>query len=245
MAYTQIGRGFKLEAAAAASFLRCAAIRPGLVSLINSAYRTLAEQAALRKAWEVSHVVFASLPGESKHNYGLAVDIDSKRAPHADWQWFVTHGPAHGFRRTNSAEAWHFEFFKNEDLHVGGPTPPTPIERNTPMFGLTLTTTGKGYAFTGHGATLLTQQEWNLLVRLKKRNDDGTFANPATDPFLDGEIALMATALKRIAPTTTATIDPAALTAAIAAALPEAIDNSDDVAAKVVDAIKALTWKTT
>jgi len=83
------------------------------------------------------------------------------------------------------------------------PDPPVILSRkNTPMY-LKYDTNGAGYLFTDLGSTVLTGQEWELFKRLKRANEVGDFAVPTTDPFLPGEMAIIAGAIQRTAPVPT------------------------------------------
>jgi len=115
---TDIGRGFRLDQPAAESFARILAIRPGMLALINSAYRSYAEQLKFYTAWIVYRQVFALKPGTSVHNQGRALDIDSSPAT-ADHAWMVARGREYGWIRTNPAEPWHFEYVAALDQHRG------------------------------------------------------------------------------------------------------------------------------
>ena len=77
MILIDIGRGFRLEAGAGSSFARVLVVRPGMLRLVNSAYRSYAEQVKLYTAWLVYRLVLAAKPGTSVHNFGRALDIDS------------------------------------------------------------------------------------------------------------------------------------------------------------------------
>jgi len=69
---------------------------------INSAYRTVSEQAKLRS--EKGKI--AAMPGKSMHNYGLAVDMETKDANRA-----ISAGlfDKYGFVRPLRNETWHVE----------------------------------------------------------------------------------------------------------------------------------------
>ncbi len=134
MTIVSIGGGKSLESNAAASFARILVVRPGMLARVNSAYRSDAEQAALRHAWEVDHSKpYASKPGASKHNQGLALDIDASPA-NADHQWMVDHGREYGWVRPDGwqkasvPEPWHFEYRPELDQHKGEDDMPTARE---------------------------------------------------------------------------------------------------------------------
>jgi hypothetical protein len=108
-ALAPIGGGFYLRKDAAASYL--AARSAGCPWGVNTAYRTLAEQAKLYD----KHLAGGSLaakPGKSWHGEGLALDIPSASGAQ---QWLLSH-PEYGWRRTvMPAEPWHFEYFPELD----------------------------------------------------------------------------------------------------------------------------------
>lgn len=114
-----IAPGHQLESSAAASFDRAVAHRPGLVALVNSAYRTMAYQARLRAKYlaDPRRFPFALPPSQSLHCKGLALDIDQE-PPNPDHAWFVVNGPAFGWFRTNPAEPWHFEYNAAADTYA-------------------------------------------------------------------------------------------------------------------------------
>lgn len=116
MDLTTIAPGDSLESGAAASFERMASIRPGLRARINSAYRTPEHQDALRAKYlaNPNKYPFALPASKSLHCKGLALDIDSDPA-NADHAWLVANGAQYGWRRTNKAEPWHFEYDASTD----------------------------------------------------------------------------------------------------------------------------------
>ena len=112
------------------------------------------------------------------------------------------------------------------------------------MFDMIFDINGTGYVFTANGSTnIANQQEYGLLVRLKNLNQSGGEIHLG-DKFAVAEIPLVAAIFRRIAPaaTATATIDYAKLAAELAKIRPAAQDNSDSIAAKVIAAIKGLSW---
>ena len=168
MILASIGRGFRLDQPAAESFKRTLAIRPGMLRLINSAYRSHAHQLRLYTAWVVYRRVLAAKPGTSLHNKGLALDIDSNPST-ADHRWMVAHGRAYGWIRTiPHIEAWHFEYFASLDQHRGdriaAPAPITTQEDDDMRY---FTTGGKGspiYELGPSGSWLhLTGAQWSAI----------------------------------------------------------------------------------
>jgi hypothetical protein len=93
-----------LEPVAAASFERCLAA--GAPNAIESAGRTWEAQQALLKRYGYPR---AELPARSFHVKGQAIDAQAPLIA-----WFVAH-PEHGWRRTVTAEPWHFQYFPHLD----------------------------------------------------------------------------------------------------------------------------------
>ena len=93
------------------------------------------------------------------------------------------------------------------------PDPPVILTRETTPMYLKYDTNGAGYLFTDLGSTVLTGQEWELFKRLKRANEVGDFAVPTTDPFLPGEMAIIAGAIQRTAPTPAPAPAPVAVAA--------------------------------
>ena len=94
MTLKAIGGGFQLEQGAALSRLR--AWTAGCPWVITTAYRDRAYQQRLYDGWiaRLPGYNFALPPGTSKHELGLAVDVDWTTA-----QWLVTHGAEYGWAR--------------------------------------------------------------------------------------------------------------------------------------------------
>lgn len=179
MTIVAIGDGKSLDQGAAESFARILGERPNMLARVNSAYRSLAEQARLRKAWEVSHLVFALRPGVSKHNFGTALDIDSNPA-NDDHQWMVDNGREYGWIRTNPAEPWHFEYFPELDQHVSDTTTPEEIDMPTPaeVWGYKNTAVKNG---TEDTYLILRKALWAAEDALKAVQALGTAAAPVID----------------------------------------------------------------
>jgi hypothetical protein len=80
---------------------------------LNSAYRTYAEQVAVRAA----RGYMAAPAGTSNHGWALAVDLASVPTYNAEYWWLRQNAPAFGFDSPDWArpggslhEAWHWEF---------------------------------------------------------------------------------------------------------------------------------------
>lgn len=134
MTIKTIAPGRKLRADAANSYKRARAAGMPAGGL-NSAYRSLASQEALflaryRVQWtgrgkyndarwykgkryvRVSSAGMVAVPGKSKHTTGVALDVSTSSAAH---RWLLSHGARFGWRRTISAEPWHWEYDAKRD----------------------------------------------------------------------------------------------------------------------------------
>ncbi|WP_053071656.1 M15 family metallopeptidase [Cellulomonas sp. A375-1] len=111
---TTIAPGHWLADDAAASYRRMRAA--GCPAGITSAGRTYAEQAELRRKYLRGEGAFALPPGSSRHETGHALDL-----PRDASAWMERHGGAHGWRRTNPKEWWHWEHFATHDTHRHDP----------------------------------------------------------------------------------------------------------------------------
>ncbi len=206
----------------------------------------------------------AAIPGTSVHGNGNAMDCNDPMR-----SWIRAH-PQYGWRFTIfdsvGEEPWHTEYNILRDANQFAPTPPaSSVLEGIPVFEFKITTTKNVYLVAGSGVTLLTQVEYNLLRRLKRTMDNPPldeegYADPGQDkdPLLDGEMNIIAAVFKRITPTTvtnvaSATVDPAALKAAVDAAMPtpEQIAalvpdatpvDEESLVSKVIAAFRALTW---
>ena len=91
-----------------------AADAAGVPLVINSGFRTMAEQQHLYACYQngnCNNGNLAARPGYSNHQSGRAVDITVS-------SWLVNNAARFGFRRTVPSEAWHYEFFGADP---GGP----------------------------------------------------------------------------------------------------------------------------
>lgn len=78
-------------------------------TIIYSGYRSLAEQKALRDAYESGkRKAVANKPGYSAHNWGLAIDVHPVSLKDKDYETMLTTSKAHGLKR-DSKERWHFQ----------------------------------------------------------------------------------------------------------------------------------------
>ena len=91
--------------------LIAAAEKDGIPIKINSAYRTVEDQIAVRKKFPKE----SATPGTSKHGFGLAVDFATpklKRIKEGDplYTWLDANAKNYGFQRIEK-ESWHWEYF--------------------------------------------------------------------------------------------------------------------------------------
>jgi len=113
----------KLVAALARA--RTAARAVGLRLVVNSGYRTWAQQqqwydAAVRRyGSDRAARRWVLPPGESTHVRGLAVDLGTP----ATAAWLVTHGARYGLCRAYRGEPWHFEYRPDWVAAFGGRCP--------------------------------------------------------------------------------------------------------------------------
>lgn len=121
------GRALRPDAAAAYDRARAAGMPAGG---INSAWRDPATQVRLflerykvqlvgsgpfgdvrwykgKRYVRHSNAGMVAVPGTSKHEVGVALDLSTTSAAHA---WMLKHGARHGWKRTIAAEPWHWEY---------------------------------------------------------------------------------------------------------------------------------------
>jgi hypothetical protein len=104
------GEGMRPDVAAAFDRMAAAASRAGLVLIVNSAFRSDAEQAALFAAHPDPRWV--APPGHSLHRCATELDL----GPEAAYGWLAAHASSFGFVQRYSWEQWHYGF-------VAGPPP--------------------------------------------------------------------------------------------------------------------------
>ena len=104
------GHQLRVDAAAAFIAMRAAAAAAGVALVLNSAYRTYAEQLRLFNLYLAGEGNLAAPPGHSNHEGGIAVDVESAEGTNAAFHWMTANAADYGFRRTVSPEPWHWEF---------------------------------------------------------------------------------------------------------------------------------------
>lgn len=103
--------GVKVGAKTAQAWLdlKAAAAADGVSLQLNSGFRTMDEQEALRQRYLSGHGPVAAVPGYSNHQHGQALDIDM--VDPAAKSWMFEHGPTMGWKNTVPSESWHWEYF--------------------------------------------------------------------------------------------------------------------------------------
>jgi hypothetical protein len=112
LAYRQ-GKGMRPDVASAFDRMAAAARRGGISLVINSAYRSDAEQARLFEQHPDPRWV--APPGQSLHRCATELDL----GPSSAYGWLAANAPRFGFRKRYSWEPWHFGYAR-------GPAPCSP-----------------------------------------------------------------------------------------------------------------------
>jgi len=85
---------------------------------LTSTTRDWATQQRWHNEWRAGkRKAYAAPPSLSSHCKGTAIDFGA-----AQKAWMARHGSAHGWRRTNSREDWHYVYFANLDRHKNAVT---------------------------------------------------------------------------------------------------------------------------
>jgi hypothetical protein len=103
LAYRQ-GEGMRPDVAAAFDRMAAAARRAGLALVVNSGFRSDAEQAALFAA--NPDPTWVARPGQSLHRCATELDL----GPPAAYRWLAANAGRFGFVKRYSWEPWHFGF---------------------------------------------------------------------------------------------------------------------------------------
>jgi Transglycosylase SLT domain/D-alanyl-D-alanine carboxypeptidase len=103
LAYRQ-GEGMRPDVAAAFDRMAAAASTAGLSLIVNSAFRSDAEQAALFAAHPDPRWV--APPGHSLHRCATELDL----GPESAYGWLAANAPRFGFVQRYSWEAWHYGY---------------------------------------------------------------------------------------------------------------------------------------
>ena len=90
---------------------------PGLTLQVNSGFRNYKQQFLAKQKWEKEgKPENAATPGYSKHQSGVAVDIetgtdDPRRRPTRVYSWLRNNAADFGFIRTVKSEPWHWVYY--------------------------------------------------------------------------------------------------------------------------------------
>ena len=95
-----------------------AARRAGIALQVNSGFRTDEEQSELYDLYRHGRGPLAARPGNSNHQSGHALDLDT-RSPQVR-RWLQRHAFRFGFRRTVASERWHYEYWDIAEKDLSG-----------------------------------------------------------------------------------------------------------------------------
>jgi hypothetical protein len=107
------GHGMRPDVGAAFDLMAKAAVQAGIALIVNSAFRSDAEQAALFAAHP--DPTWVAPPGHSLHRCGTELDL----GPETAYGWLAANAGRFGFIQRYSWEPWHFGFDR----------PPAPCSR--------------------------------------------------------------------------------------------------------------------
>ena len=99
----------EVHTAAAYSRMRDAASHDRVTLHIVSGFRTMAHQQALYRAYRRGRGNLAAVPGQSNHQSGHALDLNTSTP--GVLRWLERNARRFGFRRTVPTEAWHWEWW--------------------------------------------------------------------------------------------------------------------------------------
>ena len=110
----------RAEVCTATAFFKMAvaARQAGVVLQVNSGFRTDEEQQELYDLYRQGRGPLAARPGNSNHQSGHALDLDT-RVPKVR-RWLQRHAFRFGFRRTVSSERWHYEYWDVAEQDLAG-----------------------------------------------------------------------------------------------------------------------------
>lgn len=111
------GSGKFLEQRAAQAFqqMDAAALSDGVQLIINSAFRSMAEQVTLYAKYLAGVGNLAAKPGYSNHQNGIALDLEATPAAFA---WLTANASRFGFIRTVKSESWHWEYHPGQQPYI-------------------------------------------------------------------------------------------------------------------------------
>ena len=113
---TRQGKPMRPDVASAFDRMAAAARRDGIALLVNSAYRSDAEQARLFAANPDPRWV--APPGTSLHRCGTELDL----GPASAYAWLAANAPRFGFAKRYAWEPWHFGFTRGPKPCAAAPT---------------------------------------------------------------------------------------------------------------------------
>jgi len=100
--------------------LKAAAAGDGVTLHIVSGFRDYPTQERLRQELGAQ----AAQPGRSRHQSGIALDLNAYGEDSAEYKWLKANATDHGFIRTVSTETWHWvyspERIKTKEVTKGG-----------------------------------------------------------------------------------------------------------------------------
>jgi len=99
----------EVHTASAYSRMRDAASRDHIRLRIVSGFRTMAHQQALYRAYRRGRGNLAAVPGQSNHQSGHALDLNTSSP--GVLRWLERNARRFGFRRTVPTEPWHWEWW--------------------------------------------------------------------------------------------------------------------------------------
>jgi hypothetical protein len=103
------GKPVEVRTALAFERMRAAAARDHVAIRIVSGFRTMEHQQALYAAYRRGRGNLAARPGESNHQSGHALDLNTSSP--GVLPWLNRNAARFGFRRTVPSEAWHWEWW--------------------------------------------------------------------------------------------------------------------------------------
>ncbi|MBL8957537.1 MAG: M15 family metallopeptidase [Myxococcaceae bacterium] len=100
-----------INAANAFYYMERAAARAGVSLVVNSGFRTMAQQRYLYNCYKTKRCNngnLAARPGYSNHQSAIALDISTRQAK--VYRWLKNNARRYGYVRTVPSEPWHWEY---------------------------------------------------------------------------------------------------------------------------------------
>ena len=101
-----------LNAANAFYYMEKAAARAGVSLIVNSGFRTMAQQRYLYNCYKTKRCNngnLAARPGYSNHQSGDDADLETGRGTNPAYRWLVANAHLFNFKATVPSEPWHWE----------------------------------------------------------------------------------------------------------------------------------------